>query len=228
MPADREYATSGGRKPESCYTHVEKILEQFVLLGGHTYWQLGDCARSRPQSAAARSAPRGWTRAQIYRICETICLAGDAYIPTPMKIRMIETTVRGSPASSYNGLSGPNHSSAPRTSLALVEKFGPCCAGVAAVLLIAVLFLGALFSPDSRGSSSPDPGNGFSGWGCPPGKTFHWYVSDGQLMADVRTALAIVRYVLSPELEPRIPPVVPQHAPFLSATTNSGTNIPKV
>ena len=96
------------------------------------------------------------------------------------------------------------------------------------MLLIAVLFLAALFAPDSPGNSSPHAGHWFSGWGCPPGKTFHWYVSDGQLKADARTALAIVQYVVSPELDPWTPPVVPQPGPFLSATTNSGTNMPKV
>jgi hypothetical protein len=145
-----------------------------------------------------------------------------------MKIRTIETTVRGFPLpTKYIPLSAV-HSPAPRSWLALVERFGPSLSGVAVVLLIAVLFLAAWTAPDSPGTSSPGTANGFSGWGCPPGKTLYWYVNEGQFKADARTALAIAQYVLSPEFGPRITPVVPQIAPFLSATTNSGTNMPRV
>lgn len=115
-----------------------------------------------------------------------------------MKIRMIETTVRRSPARPKNGTPGTDPPPAPRSSLALVQRFGPRWASIAVVLLIAVLFLEAWFAPDSPDNSSYRPGNGFSGWGCPPGRTYHWYVSHGQWKADARTAVAILHYVLSP------------------------------
>jgi hypothetical protein len=96
------------------------------------------------------------------------------------------------------------------------------------VIVLAVLFLAACWTPDSQETSAPGPGNGFSGWGCPRGKTLHWYVSDGRWKADARTALAMMQYLLAPNLDLWTPPAVPQPAPFLSAATNSGTNMPKV
>ena len=66
------------------------------------------------------------------------------------------------------------------------------------LLLIAVLFLQAWFTPAPPDNSSHRPRNGFNGWGCPPGRTYHWYVSNGQWKADARTAVAILQYVLSP------------------------------
>jgi len=145
-----------------------------------------------------------------------------------MKIRMIETTVSPSWAPPKSGQPGVNRSPALRPSLALVKRFGPPFSGVAVLTLITVLFLAAWTAPHSPRKPSPGRANGFSGWGCPPGKTLYWYVNDGQLKADARTALAIARYVLSPDFDPWITPVVPQPAPFLTATTNSATNMPRV
>ena len=95
-------------------------------------------------------------------------------------------------------------------------------------MLIAVVFLEVWWAPNPPRNSSPGPGNGFTGWGSPPGRNFQWYVSHGQLKADARTALAMLEYVLSPERDLWAAPVVAPPAPFLSATTNSGTNVPRV
>jgi len=145
-----------------------------------------------------------------------------------MKIRMIETMLSSTPAHPNSGPQAPICSPAPRSSLALLEILGPRCAAIAVVMMTVVLFLTAWFAPDSPGTSSSSAWNRYSGWGCPPGKTLCWYVRDGQWKADARTAAAMLRYVLTPEFDPRIPPIVPQSTPFLSATTNSGTNVPKV
>jgi hypothetical protein len=115
-----------------------------------------------------------------------------------MKTRTSETAVRGSSARPRNGPLGADRPPAPRSSVALVEKIGPHWAGVAVALLIAVLFLQAWFTPAPPDNSSHRPRNGFNGWGCPPGRTYHWYVSNGQWKADARTAVAILQYVLSP------------------------------
>ena len=115
-----------------------------------------------------------------------------------------------------------------RRTLALAERFGARCAGVAIVALIAVLFLAVWRAPDTAANSSPATGSGYSGWGWPRGKSFHWYISDGQWKADVRTAVAVVQFVLARDPDLSTPPVVPQPAPFLTSITNIGTNMPNV
>ena len=69
------------------------------------------------------------------------------------------------------------------------------------MLLITVLFLQAMFTPDPPGYSAHRPATHFCGWGCPPSRNYHWYVRNGQWLADARTAVAIVQYVLSPVVQ---------------------------
>jgi len=145
-----------------------------------------------------------------------------------MKIRVMRTAFRGSPVRYRNNPWGANLPPVPRTIPALVERFGPRCAGTAIVTLIALLFLAVWWAPGTPETSLAAAGKVYSGWGWPPGKTFQWYLSEGQWKADARTALAVVQFVLSRDPDPSTPPVVPQAAPFLSATTNSGTNMPNV
>ncbi len=116
-----------------------------------------------------------------------------------MKTRMNETQVKSISVRPQNGLRGVSRLRARRTILSPVERFGPHLAGLGVVMLIAVVFLEVWWAPNPPRNSSPGPGNGFTGWGSPPGRNFQWYVSHGQLKADARTALAMLEDVLSPE-----------------------------
>lgn len=156
----------------------------------------------RLEQVVVRLASKGSTQAETKRISETNEIAGDAYAWTPMKTRLIETAVGGSPARPKNDPPGANRSSIPRTIADLIERFGSRLAGSAILTLITVVFLAAWFAPEPPVNLSPRPENRFVGWLCPPGRTFHWYVSGGQWKADARTALAMLQYYLSPDLHP--------------------------
>ena len=146
-----------------------------------------------------------------------------------MKIRVIETTVKGSPVRPQSTGPGANRSPAPRTIIALVGQLGPRSAGFVLAILVALLVLTTCWAPGSPEIATPGTaGNTYSGWGCPPGKTFRWYLSQGQWKADALTAVAVLRYVLSPEPDLWTTPAATQPAPFLSAMTNSVTGIPSV
>jgi len=120
-----------------------------------------------------------------------------------MKTRIFETPDGGSFVRPKKDPPCVNRST-PQTIPALIERFAPRLAAIAVLTLIAVVCLAGWRAPSTPVHSLPRPGNRFAGWLCPPGRTFRWYVSDGQWKADARTALAILQYYLSPDPHPTL------------------------
>ena len=142
-----------------------------------------------------------------------------------MKNPKVETPARDLAVRPNHSPPGANGSRRARIIQSLVSP-ATCWAGLAILTLAAVLFVATCCAPDLSRIASASPGSGLVGWGCLPGITRDWYVSHGQWRADARTVLAALRFVLSPDLDNWSPSVVPPPARFLSATTNSGRNMP--
>lgn len=144
-----------------------------------------------------------------------------------MSIRKIETPARGCSVPSNYGPVAANGSRPARRILDFAN-LATHWARLATLTLVAALFVATWWAPDPPRIASAGPGSGLIGWGYPPGMSRDWYISHHQWRADTRTALAALRFILSPDLDNWIPPFVPLATPFFSATTNSGTNMPNV
>ena len=101
-------------------------------------------------------------------------------------------------------------------------------AGIGTLTLMAVLIVATFLMPVVGPGGASIPGLGLVGWGYPSGMTCDWYLRHRQWQADVRTTVAVVRYVLSPDFDSMGSRDLPPNVPFLSATTNRGTNLPPV
>jgi hypothetical protein len=101
-------------------------------------------------------------------------------------------------------------------------------ASLGMLMVYAVLYLAICFLPLAGLHNSASPVNQAAGWGNKAGMTCNWYLNRRQLRADLHTTFEVVRYVLSPDLDYSGSPVRPSTMPYLSATTNWGTNMPRV
>ena len=129
----------------------------------------------------------------------------------------------------------PSKFSRQDTRCPLWPRFARALAGRAALwtcfgmlLLNTVLYLAICFLPLAALHNSASPASRLVGWGSAPGMTCNWYLTHRQWRADLRTTFEVARYVFSPELDYSASPVQPNSMPYLSSTTNWGTNMPRV
>jgi hypothetical protein len=140
---------------------------------------------------------------------------------------MKRTVIESAPVPSHNGRQCARYPLWPRIVRALASPaaWWSC---FAMLMLFGVLHLAICLLPLASLHNSASPTTKLIGWGYQPGMTCNWYLRHGQWRADLRTSMEIVRYVFSTDLDYSASPLQPNTMPYLSATTNWGTNMPRV